>query len=92
MHVVARRLSRKKQKLTEIQLLAPARNERPSPTGLTFSDAQNNAFGSHFRALVQAARSRKLLHNSASISHGYRKFVIALEFRGDTSRKNLFST
>jgi hypothetical protein len=60
MHVVARRLSRKKQKLTEIQLLAPARNERPSPASLTFSDVQNNAFGSHFRALGSTDSIRAL--------------------------------
>lgn len=48
---VARRLSRKKQKLTDIQLLTPARAERNSACTLTLSDTQNNAFGQHFKAL-----------------------------------------
>lgn len=51
MDPVARRLSRKKQRLADITLLAPARAERNSACTLTLSDTQNNAFGQHFKAL-----------------------------------------
>jgi len=48
---IARRVSRKKQRLTDVQLLTPARAERNSACTLTLSDTQNNAFGQHFKAL-----------------------------------------
>lgn len=57
---VARRLSRIKATLTDIQLLAPERNERPSACGLTFSDVQNNGLGAHFRALGSTDSIRAL--------------------------------
>lgn len=51
MDPIARRLSRKKHKLTDIKLLSPQRLERNSACTLTMSDVQNNAFGQHFKAL-----------------------------------------
>ena len=41
---IARRLSRKKQRLTDIVLLVPAKAERNSPCTITRSETENNAF------------------------------------------------
>lgn len=41
---IARRLSRKKSKLTDIQLIARERNERTSPCTITMREAERNAF------------------------------------------------
>jgi hypothetical protein len=41
---IARRLSRKKQRLQDIVLLIPARAERTSPCTITRSETENNAF------------------------------------------------
>src|SRR5207237_4447845 len=45
------RLSRKKEKLTDIRLLAPLKAERPSDCSLSQIDMQNNAFAQSFSAL-----------------------------------------
>jgi hypothetical protein len=78
---VARRLSRLKATLTDIQLLARERNERPSPAGLTFSDVQNNAFGSHFRALGSTDSIRALDRAAEKVAawpevHDYRNVIV----------------
>lgn len=51
MEPCARRLSRKKQRLSDIVLLQPAKAERTSPCTITRSEVENNAFGQAYQAL-----------------------------------------
>lgn len=63
----ARRLTRKKEKLTDIKLLHPERAKDSSPCTLTLSDIQNNAFGKAFKWLGPADSIRALERAEAKV-------------------------
>jgi hypothetical protein len=61
----ARRLSRKKQPLTDIKLLNPKRDERNSPCTITRAEMENNAFV-HEGARLSAKDSMRALDRAVS--------------------------
>jgi hypothetical protein len=57
---VARRLSRRKAALTDIQLLAPVKSEKRGAASLSSSDTESNAFNQAFKALGDTDSIRQL--------------------------------
>lgn len=63
----ARRLTRKKERLTDIKLLHPERAKDSSPCTITLSDMQHNAFGKSFNWLGSTDSIRAIERATAKI-------------------------
>ena len=63
----ARRLTRKKERLTDIKLLQPERAKDSSPCTLTLSDMQNNALGKYFNWLGSTDSIRAIERATAKV-------------------------